>query len=116
MTSQQQGHVFLMMVLCGVMLGVLYDLLGVLRSIRGLCALTDLLYGFLCAAGLTGTALYLRCEPFRLYVFAAAACGMALYGLSIGNILRKIRGNVRQRFQKTKEKYKSGQEMEGIWQ
>lgn len=114
MTPQEQARVFLTMMLCGACLGVLYDLLGMLRRTAFLCALTDVFFGLCCAVSVVAAALWLRCEAFRLYTFAGVGCGMALYGVSLGNIWRRIAHNVRQRIQKREEKYKNSQSPAGI--
>ena len=114
MTPQEQGHVFAAMALCGVCLGVVYDLLGPLRRAAWLCAPSDLLFGVICAAGIAAAALHLRCEPFRLYVFAGVACGMILYGATMGSLLRHIGRSMRKRKRETEEKYKKRQSAAGI--
>lgn len=87
MTPAQQAHVFAAMLLTGAGMGAAHDLLAPLR--RGaLCWAADLLLGALGAAGMIAAALWLRCEAFRLYTFAAAACGAALYALTVGRIVR----------------------------
>ena len=50
---------------------------------------SDLLFGMLCALGMTLTALYLRMNPFRLYAFAGVALG-------IRNNLGQVKAAVRQ--------------------
>ena len=44
---------------------------------------------------MTGAALLMRVDPFRLYAFAGVAAGMALYAGTIGTIVRYLRGFVR---------------------
>ena len=50
------------------------------------------------------TALRLEMEAFRLYAFAGAACGMALYGVTLGMLARRIAAGVRRMMEKTGEK------------
>lgn len=92
MTPQEQLRVFLAMTLCGAALGAAYDALWLLRIalFRGKIALAaaDLLFGLLCAAGMTAAALILETDAFRLYTLAGAASGMALYRASAGTALR----------------------------
>ena len=57
----------------GAAAGLCYDLLGRLRRGRLTAGAADLFLGALCAAGMTGIALRLRMNPFRLYVFAGVA-------------------------------------------
>lgn len=90
MTPQEQAHVFAAMLCCGACLGMIYDLLGPLRRITGLCAGADLLFGTVCAAGIVAVALNMQCEAFRLYVFVGVGLGLALYGLTIGAMIRRF--------------------------
>lgn len=87
MTPQEQAHAFAAMLAAGVCLGGVYDLLMPLRS-GVCCAAADLLFGVLCAAGIIAAALLRQCDAFRLYAFAGAACGMILYGLTLGRLVR----------------------------
>lgn len=107
MTPAEQARAFVVMLLAGVCMGVVYDLLGPLRRVRGLCAAADLLFGLCCAAGIVTTALGLRCDAFRLYAFAGAACGLALYGATVGAVLRRVAAILRNRRGNGKEKYKT---------
>lgn len=76
----------------GMALGLGYDLLGLLRRGRVSAGAADLLFGVLCAAGMTLTALFLRMNPFRLYAFAGVALGMSAYAATIGKKLRFLAG------------------------
>ncbi len=82
------------MALLGAALGLGYDALALLRRALALrrfgTALLDLLFGVLCAAGITLTALILRVNPFRWYVFAGAAAGLAIYFATIGTFVRIV--------------------------
>ena len=60
----------------GAAAGLCYDLLGRLRRGRLTAGAADLFLGALCAAGMTGIALRLRMNPFRLYAFAGVALGL----------------------------------------
>jgi len=104
MTPAEQARAFAAMLCCGACLGVLYDLLGPLRRIKGMCAMMDMLFGLFCAAGMILTALHLQCDPFRLYAFIGMACGMALYGVTAGAGIRKLSAMVRKRIVKWEEK------------
>lgn len=90
MTVQEQGRAFLMMALCGVLLGAAYDMLGLLRRGRLLTAAADLAFGPLAALGVIGAALYLQCEAFRLYTLLGVAAGWTIYFCTIGTIVRLI--------------------------
>lgn len=111
MTPQEQAHLFLSMMICGAGLGVMYDLLGPIRRVRGLCALTDLFFGLCCAVGMILTALALRCEPMRFYTFAAIVMGMAFYGVTIGKAWRFVCSGMKR---KIGEKCKNRQRAAGI--
>jgi len=114
MTPLEQAQTFGGMALCGVFLGVTYDLLGLLRRSACLCAATDLLFGFCCAAGMILTALCLQCDAFRLYAFTGVGCGMTLYGMTLGVILRRTGRLMHKRIQKGEEKWKKQQSTAGI--
>ena len=94
MSTAQQAQAFLIMAVCGALLGMLYDALMILRRIRhagaAATALADLSFGAACAAGIILTALYLQIEAFRWYVFAGTGAGMAIYMLFVGTIVRKV--------------------------
>lgn len=90
--SGAQAQAFLAMMLAGAVLGAGYDVLALVRrglSLRAVgTAIADLLFGILCAAGITLCALALRTDPFRWYAFAGVAAGMAIYFASIGTFVR----------------------------
>jgi len=100
MNPQEQAYAFAAMMVSGACMGVAYDLLGLLRRIRGLCAVSDMFFGLLCAVGIVVTALWLRCDAFRLYAFLGAACGLLLYGISVGTAIRRIKRRIRYAMQK----------------
>lgn len=70
MTALEQARALGMMAALGAALGGIYDLMGMMRRSRAGVGASDLLFGMLCALGMTLTALYLRMNPFRLYAFA----------------------------------------------
>ena len=74
----------------GRALGGIYDLMGVMRRSRAGVGASDLLFGMLCALGMTLTALYLRMNPFRMYAFAGVALGMGAYAATAGRLLRAL--------------------------
>ena len=113
MTPAEQARIFAEMLGCGVCLGVLYDLLGPLRRIKGMCVITDLVFGVCCALGMILTALNLQCDPFRLYAFAGAGSGMVLYGCTAGAVLRRAAAFARRKKEKWGEKYKNSAEAAG---
>ena len=89
---------------------------ALLRSARAAAAragltagAADLFLGALCAAGMTGIALRLRMNPFRLYAFAGVALGLAAYAATLGRLLRffaarsaRLRANPRECVKKVK--------------
>lgn len=90
MTAAEQARALGMMAALGAALGLGYDLLGPMRRGRVSTAMADVLFGVLCAAGMTLTALLLRMNPFRLYAFAGVALGMGAYAATMGQILRRL--------------------------
>ena len=74
----------------GAAAGLCYDLLGRLRRGRLTAGAADLFLGALCAAGMTGIALRLRMNPFRLYAFAGVALGMGAYAATAGRLFRAM--------------------------
>ena len=99
MTAAQQAQALGWMAALGAAAGLCYDLLGRLRRGR----LTA------CAAGMTGIALRLRMNPFRLYAFAGVALGLAAYAATLGRLLRffaarsaRLRANPRDCVKKVK--------------
>ena len=70
--------------------GGIYDLMGMMRRSRAGVGASDLLFGMLCALGMTLTALYLRMNPFRLYAFAGVALGMGAYAATAGRLFRAL--------------------------
>lgn len=85
----EQAQVFGAMVVCGAVLGGVYDALGLLRRGAAVHA-CDLLFGVLAAAGMIGAALWLRADAFRLYAFAGVLTGFGLYMLTIGMMIRHV--------------------------
>ena len=106
MTPLEHAKVFAAMLCCGISLGVLYDLLGAIRRLGGMCAVTDVLFGVFCALGMILTALYLQVDPFRMYAFAGTFCGIMLYGLTAGALIRRMMAMIGARMEKWKEKCK----------
>lgn len=92
MQAVEQARVFAGMLLTGALLGAAYDALMLLRLLTGagrvLTGALDLCFGALCAAGICLSALIMRTEAFRWYVFAGALGGMGLYFGSVGSLVR----------------------------
>ncbi|MDO5377986.1 MAG: spore cortex biosynthesis protein YabQ [Clostridia bacterium] len=92
MQTLEQARVFLGMMLTGALLGAVYDTLMLLRrglnAGRMLTGALDLLFGAMCAAGICLSALIMRTEAFRWYVFAGVLGGMGLYFASAGALVR----------------------------
>lgn len=72
----------------GAAMGLCYDLLGLMRRGWLGTGAADLLFGALCASGMTLIALELRMSPFRLYAFAGVGLGMAAYAATLGRLFR----------------------------
>ena len=109
MTAAQQAQALGWMAALGAAEGLCYDLLGRLRRGRLTAGAADLFLGALCAAGMTGIALRLRMNPFRLYAFAGVALGLAAYAATLGRFLRfftarsaRLRANPRDCVKKVK--------------
>lgn len=90
MTALEQARALGMMAALGAALGGIYDLMGMMRRSRAGVGASDLLFGMLCALGMTLTALYLRMNPFRLYAFAGVALGMGAYAATAGRLFRAL--------------------------
>ena len=90
MTALEQARALWMMAALGAALGGIYDLMGMMRRSRAGVGASDLLFGMLCALGMTLTALYLRMNPFRLYAFAGVALGMGAYAATAGWLFRAL--------------------------
>ncbi|MFQ9448753.1 MAG: spore cortex biosynthesis protein YabQ [Christensenellales bacterium] len=90
MTALEQARALGMMATLGAALGGIYDLMGMMRRSRAGVGASDLLFGMLCALGMTLTALYLRMNPFRLYAFAGVALGMGAYAATAGRLFRAM--------------------------
>ena len=94
MTAAEQASVFAAMAACGAALGMIGDVLSPLR--RGVAVhVLDIMMGVTAAGMMTLCALRMRTDVFRLYVFAGAACGFAIYSLTLGTIVRKLAHCVR---------------------
>ena len=90
MTALEQARALGMMAALGAALGGSSDLMGMMRRSRAGVGASDLLFGMLCALGMTLTALYLRMNPFRLYAFAGVALGMGAYAATAGRLFRAL--------------------------
>lgn len=95
MTVTEQAQLFWAMMICGAALGAVYDGLGGLRLLLGggavSAAAADILFGLLCAGAMIAAGLQLQQDPFRLYAFAGAAAGFAVYMTTLGTIVRYLR-------------------------
>ena len=106
MTAAQQAQALGWMAALGAAAGLCY---GRRRRGRLTAGAADLFLGALCAAGMTGIALRLRMNPFRLYAFAGVALGLAAYAATLGRLLRffaarsaRLRANPRDCVRKVK--------------
>ena len=92
--ATRQGGVFLTMVYAGLLCGVLYDVLRLIRRMlragRLLSAATDLVF-WLGAADVCVHALVRTIhEPVRIYALLGAGCGMSLYLLGVSEMLYTV--------------------------
>ena len=99
MTVEQQIRALCAMTAGGFALGALFDAMTLLRRVlsagRLLTGMMDLFYGVCCALCIILTALALRIDPYRLYVFAGFALGMGIYATTIGTFVRIIQKRVK---------------------
>ena len=98
MTVEQQLRALCAMTAGGFALGALFDAMTLLRRVlsagRLLTGMMDLFYGVCCALCIILTALALRIDPYRLYVFAGLALVMGLYGITMGTLVRIVQRRV----------------------
>lgn len=113
MTVQQQAYAFAAMAGCGCALGIVYDLLAAAASLSGggraIRAVLDVFFCLLCAAALILTALFLRTQAARGYVFAAATLGFAAYMGTAGRIVRYLSKKIRKNVRKNQKLYEKCQ-------
>lgn len=95
MTVEEQARAFLAMTLCGALLGVVYDALGLLRRGRLMTAAADLLFGVMAAAAVITAALMLCCDAYRYYTLLGVCAGFATYQCSIGTFVRFLKGRAK---------------------
>ena len=93
----------------GAAAGLCYDLLGRLQRGRLTAGAADLFLGALCAAGMTGIALRLRMNPFRLFGLGGGGRVVGGYAATLGRLLRffaarsaRLRANPRECVKKVK--------------
>lgn len=102
-----QAGVFLAMVYAGLLIGLVYDGLRLLRRLLNagplLTALLDLLF-WLGAGVVAAVALALRSEEaLRLYALGGCAAGMVLYLLGISRVLRAAGQAVARAYRRAEE-------------
>lgn len=89
--ATRQGGVFLTMVYAGLLCGVLYDVLRVLRRITGAgrlwSAAADMAFWTAAAAVCALALMRVLRGPVRLYALLGACCGMCLYLLGVSELL-----------------------------
>lgn len=107
MTVEEQAFVFAAMIAGGAGLGMLYDVMALVRrALRAGPAITGIMdagYGLCCGAGVALLALCLRTEAFRLYVMLGAALGWGLYMGAIGMPVRILDAGIRRRVKKSRK-------------
>lgn len=119
MTVGEQARVFAAMIACGAVLGVLYDVMALLRRMMRagpvLTGALDLLYGFCCGAGVVLFSLRMQAEAFRLYVLSGAALGLAVYFGTIGIFVRILDVRIRRYVKKSRKMEEKCQNDAGKW-
>jgi spore cortex biosynthesis protein YabQ len=90
--TQSQAWVFLGMVYLGVALGLVYDVLGLVRKIgkKAPVFLADLLFFLLAGAALTLALVMTGQNSLRLYALLGLLCGGILYLLGLRRLLLGI--------------------------
>ena len=76
---------------CGLLMGIMYDIFGLLHKpfkSTVTAGLIDLLYYAAATALAALTLLYINCGTLRLYLFAAMALGIYLYARFPGRLIR----------------------------
>lgn len=90
-STSQQALAFLYSLYAGLVCGVLYDALGLLRRLLSsggiLTAALDFLFWILCAALVSLAGALSQMEGFRLYLALGALCGGLLWKCGIGKII-----------------------------
>ena len=112
MTVADQARAFAAMMLCGACAGMADDLLSLLRKGAWLAAAADMLLGVVCAAGIIGAGLLLGCDPFRAYALLGICAGWTIYALSLGTIVRILKGKFIKLSNKVTKSEKKGKNMQ----
>ncbi|MBQ8202609.1 MAG: hypothetical protein IJZ74_12665 [Clostridia bacterium] len=87
---QEQGETFLLLMLCGVALGILTQLAGFLHRTNRMAGMAaDVLCGVTLAAVLLGSALHAG-SGLRLYALLGLCIGLALHAAGIAPIADKM--------------------------
>jgi len=89
-----QGALFVWMMLCGVVIGVWYALMALLRRILQagfwLTLACDLAFGFGCAVILLGFMVLGNYGQFRLYMLLGAVAGIILFAFALASPLCRL--------------------------
>ena len=89
-----QGALFVWMMLCGVVIGIWYAMMALLRRILQagfwLTLFCDLAFGAGCAAILLGFMVLGNYGQFRLYMLLGAAAGLALFSFALASPLCRL--------------------------
>ena len=92
MIVEDQTRMMSVMLLCGAGLGAAYDFLHAVQFVflkgNAVQAVLDIFFCILCAFVMIAAGLFLREDPFRLYVFTAVSAGFAVYMVTLGRIVR----------------------------
>lgn len=112
MTVYDQARAFAAMAICGACTGAMQDIFAVLRRNMLFAIASDLLLGVLCALGIIGVGLMLRCDPLGLYTVLGMGSGWILYAVSLGTIVRILAGMVTKLSKKVNIRAKNGKFMQ----
>lgn len=89
-----QGALFVWMMLCGVVIGIWYALMALLRRILQagfwLTLACDLVFGLGCAVIFLGFMVLGNYGQFRLYMLLGAASGLALFAFALASPLCRL--------------------------
>ena len=93
MIAAEQARACCIMALCGAVCSMVYDaamLIGFLCGGTGLRGALNMAMGAFTAVSITAAGLYLRIDPFRLYVFAAVCFGWVLWRATLSALGRNL--------------------------
>lgn len=100
----REAYVFLASTLCGVCIGIVYDLMRTVRSFSkpsaSMTDVFDIIFWFLASIIMFFTIHHINAGKMRWYEFLGAFLGAVLYFLSLSNFFRYILCNIVEIFSK----------------